>query len=138
MDSQGRVVDTHSLRHGFISALARAGVPLKVAQTLARHSDPKLTMNTYAHLSAFDLHGAVADLPDLMTEAPERIVMTGTDSSPVSISNTDQNATQDNAYEYNHKTGKLVTSSRPLTLNQRVVGSSPTGGIDDSGRLKPT
>ena len=48
MDDQGRVVDTHSLRHGYISALALAGVPVKVAQTLARHSDPKLTMNVYA------------------------------------------------------------------------------------------
>jgi integrase len=34
VDGKGRVVDTHSLRHGYISALARAGVPLKVAQTL--------------------------------------------------------------------------------------------------------
>ncbi len=68
MDAQKRVVDTHSLRHGYISALARARVPLKVAQELARHSDPKLTMKVYAHVSAYDLHGAVADaLPDLTT-----------------------------------------------------------------------
>ena len=42
VDAQGRVVDTHSLRHGYISALARAGVPIKVAQTLARHSEPEV------------------------------------------------------------------------------------------------
>ena len=72
VDAQGRVVDTHSLRHGYISALARAGVPIKVAQTLARHSDPKLTMNVYSHLTAFDLHGAIADA--LTIEAPENLV----------------------------------------------------------------
>ena len=72
VDAQGRVVDTHSLRHGYISALARAGVPIKVAQTLARHSDPKLTMNVYSHLTAFDLHGAIADaLPDLTSRPPK-------------------------------------------------------------------
>jgi hypothetical protein len=65
VDAEGRVVDTHSLRHGSITALARAGVPVKVVQTLARHSDPKLTRNLYSHLSAFDLHGAIDHLPDL-------------------------------------------------------------------------
>src|SRR3954453_17412342 len=78
VDDQGRVVDTHSLRHGYISALARAGVPLKVVQTLARHSDPKLTMNVYSHLTAFDLHGAIADaLPDLTAE-PSKNAMAAT------------------------------------------------------------
>jgi integrase len=82
VDAKGRVVDTHSLRHGYISALAVSGVPLKVTQTLARHCDPKLTMNTYAHLNAFDLHGAIADaLPDLTqpTPEPEDLAATGTD-----------------------------------------------------------
>jgi hypothetical protein len=64
-------VDTHSLRHGYISALARAGVPIKVVQTLARHSDPKLTLGIYAHLSAFDLHDAIGHLPDLTGIGPE-------------------------------------------------------------------
>ena len=82
VDAQGRVVDTHSLRHGYGTALARAGVPIKVAQTLLRHSDPKLTMNVYAHLSVFDQHGAIADaLPDLTRPAPrpENLAATGTD-----------------------------------------------------------
>ena len=131
VDTQGRVVDTHSLRHGYGTALARAGVPIKVAQTLLRHSDPKLTMNVYAHLTAFDLHGAVADaLPDLTTDAPpERVVMTGTNSSPVSIPDATQNATPENVYGSKSHIGKAVVSNGQLSLNQRVVGSSPTGGI---------
>ncbi|MDE2100036.1 MAG: tyrosine-type recombinase/integrase [Patescibacteria group bacterium] len=126
VDDQGRVVDTHSLRHGYISALALAGVPVKVAQTLARHSDPKLTMNVYAHLSAFDLHGAVAGaLPDLTTvPEPNVVAATGT-HGPGATSD----ATSEDADGRNLNEGKHVASNRMLTLNQRVVGSSPTGGI---------
>ena len=50
----GRVVDLHSLRHGYISSLANAGTPIKTLQTLARHADPRLTLNTYSHVSLFD------------------------------------------------------------------------------------
>jgi integrase len=129
VDAQGRVVDTHSLRHGYGTALARAGVPIKVAQTLLRHSDPKLTMNVYAHLTAFDLHGAIADaLPDLTTEAPSgRMIMTGTDPSPVSIPDATQYTTQENVDGPNSRIGKAVTPNGQLTLNQRVVGSERLG-----------
>ena len=134
VDAQGRVVDTHSLRHGYGTALARAGVPLKVAQTLLRHSDPKLTMNVYAHLTAFDLHGAIADsLPDLTTVAPENsMVATGTDG-PISIPNATWDATLEIVDGCNPHASPIVTSNRPLTLNQRVSGSSPEGGIPEGG-----
>jgi integrase len=81
VDAQGRVVDTHSLRHGYITALARAGVPVKVVQTLARHSDPKLTLGIYSHLTAFDLQGAIDHLPDLTDTGPqsEALAATGTE-----------------------------------------------------------
>jgi integrase len=81
VDPDGRVVDTHSLRHGYITALARAGVPVKVVQTLARHSDPKLTLGVYSHLSAFDLRGAVDHLPDLTDHRleSEALAATGTE-----------------------------------------------------------
>jgi integrase len=44
-DPAGRVVDMHSLRHGFITMLAKAGIPLKTLMSLTRHSDPQLTLN---------------------------------------------------------------------------------------------
>ena len=128
VDDQGRVVDTHSLRHGYISALARAGVPVKVAQTLARHSDPKLTMNVYSHLTVFDLHGAIENaLPDLTAHPAETIAATGTDGPTAT-----QNATLADVDECNVIATNEVMSIRPLTLNQRVVGSSPTGGIQET------
>lgn len=56
----GPVVDCHSFRHGFITTLVRAGVPVKSAQRLARHSDPRLTLNVYTHFSIADDRAALA------------------------------------------------------------------------------
>ena len=54
-DKQGRDFDFHALRHQFITCLSRAGVSLKAAQELARHSKPELTASTYTHLTIKDL-----------------------------------------------------------------------------------
>jgi integrase len=62
-DAQGRTVDVHCLRHTFATLLARNGVSPSVAQKLMRHSDIRLTMNTYTHLELADTAGAVASLP---------------------------------------------------------------------------
>ena len=62
-DAQGRTVDVHCLRHTFATLLARNGVSPSVAQKLMRHSDIRLTMNTYTHLDLADTAGAVAALP---------------------------------------------------------------------------
>jgi integrase len=62
-DSQGRVVDFHSFRHTFCTYLHRAGVPLREAMELMRHSDVKLTMKIYADTSLFALQPAVEKLP---------------------------------------------------------------------------
>jgi integrase len=59
----GKVIDLHSLRVSFITHLALGGVPLAVAQKLARHSDPRLTANVYTCLGMGDLHRAVEALP---------------------------------------------------------------------------
>ncbi len=63
LDSQGRVVDFHSLRHTFCTNLHRAGVPQREAMELMRHNDPRLTANTYADASLFSLRSAVEKLP---------------------------------------------------------------------------
>ena len=62
-DAQGRTVDVHCLRHTFATLLARNGVSPSIAQKLMRHSDIRLTMNTYTHLELADTAGAVASLP---------------------------------------------------------------------------
>jgi integrase len=55
----GRVLDFHALRGTFITSLSRAGVHPKTAQILARHSDIKLTMQTYTHLSLAEVAAAL-------------------------------------------------------------------------------
>jgi integrase len=81
-DSSGRVADFHSLRHTYVSNLARAGVSPKVAQTLARHSTITLTLDRYAHVGLLDVAGGVAQLPPLPTtgDEPEALRQTGTDA----------------------------------------------------------
>ena len=41
-------LDFHALRVTYVTLLLQAGAYIKEAQSLARHSDPKLTMNVYA------------------------------------------------------------------------------------------
>jgi integrase len=83
-DRQGRVADFHSLRVLFISRVVAGGASVKEAQTLARHSTPVLTMNTYSRASLLDVAGAVEGLGDLLTSQPARpepqqVRVTGTD-----------------------------------------------------------
>ncbi len=51
----GRYADFHSLRHTYISNLARGGVHPRVAMELARHKKLELTMNVYTHVYNGDL-----------------------------------------------------------------------------------
>lgn len=46
----GLFADFHSMRHGFITAMGRAGITPKTAQVLARHSDVRLTLGVYTHV----------------------------------------------------------------------------------------
>ena len=57
--------DFHSLRHSFITGLARAGVHPSVVQTLARHSTITLTMDVYTHTLREAEVDAIKKLPDL-------------------------------------------------------------------------
>ena len=57
--------DFHSLRHTFVTNLCKANVSPKTAQTLARHSDIRLTMNIYTHVDDQEQAAAIAQLPGL-------------------------------------------------------------------------
>jgi integrase len=80
-DQEGLFADFHANRHTFISNLGRAGVPLAIAQKLARHSDPRLTASRYTHIELSDLGSAIRSLPtpregghsvsEPMTDSPE-------------------------------------------------------------------
>jgi integrase len=56
--------DFHSTRHTFVSAICRTNAPIKDLVDLARHSDPRLTLKTYAHAKLLDKAKVINQLPD--------------------------------------------------------------------------
>jgi integrase len=64
-DEQGRQADFHALRMAFGTYLQRAGVPIRTAMQLMRHSDIRLTAKVYTDPTLLDTAGAVAKLPRL-------------------------------------------------------------------------
>ncbi len=87
-DAADRIFDFHSLRHQFISNLARGGAHPKEAQALARHSTITLTMDRYTHLGIVDLSAALERLPHLSAPvAPSEVARraTGTDGRPQEV-----------------------------------------------------
>jgi integrase len=77
----GRYADFHSLRHLFITWLSQAGISPKMAQTLARHSDIRLTLNVYTHVELADQTAAMQALPGppvaMATGRVERLRVSG-------------------------------------------------------------
>jgi hypothetical protein len=69
-DGGGLVLDFHSFRHGYVTAICRANVSPRVMMELARHSDPRLTMKRYSRVAVADSAAALACLPRL-TAGPD-------------------------------------------------------------------
>ena len=86
-DASGRVADFHALRHSYVTMLALSGAPVKVVQSLARHSTPTLTLGIYAHVGLFDQAGALDAMPSLTPQGPSRepsiLAATGTDGGRI-------------------------------------------------------
>jgi integrase len=64
-DDRGRTIDVHALRHTTASHLSRGKVSPRVAQGFMRHSDIRLTMQTYTDPRLLDEAEALDALPDL-------------------------------------------------------------------------
>ena len=70
-NADGLYADFHSNRHLFITSLERAGISPKMAQTLARHSDVRLTLGVYTHVGVHDQTAAIRSLPAPPIRRPE-------------------------------------------------------------------
>ena len=55
----------HGLRHSYTSWVVQSGASVKDAMELARHSDPDLTLGTYAHTRMEELARVIDALPTL-------------------------------------------------------------------------
>ena len=79
-DAEGRTVDRHSLRMTFVSWLGAAGVDPRTAQQLARHSDIRLTTQTYRDVRLLDTKSAIGKRPDPGGQSERQVALaTGTD-----------------------------------------------------------
>jgi hypothetical protein len=141
-DDEGRVADFHSLRHTFISNLARSGVHPKTAQALARHSTITLTMDRYSHSLIGEQADALKDLPDLTGPAANTARMTGTDNlsapdglaSCLAFSQRKQYAKVDSIGLSTESGEQGGESKKPL----QIAGvSSGEGGIRTLERVSP-
>ena len=83
-DEDGHVVDFHSLRHTYVSRVVESAKSVKVAQELARHSTPTLTIGLYAHTQLHDVRSAVEDVSigDTTEVEVQSLQATGTDTTP--------------------------------------------------------
>ena len=70
-NAAGQCADFHALRHTFVSRVVQSGASVKVAQDLARHSSPMLTLGRYTHLQLYDKTKALNALPALPAGQPE-------------------------------------------------------------------
>lgn len=78
-DDADRVTDFHSLRGAFISMMLASGIDAKTAQSLARHSDPRLTFNTYGRTLRGSERAAIDGLPSFDVPETTKAAATGTD-----------------------------------------------------------
>ena len=70
-DAQGRKAVFHSLRHTFGTNLAKGGVASRVAMSLMRHSDRRLTDKVYTDENLLGTWGAIDLLPSYAEKASQ-------------------------------------------------------------------
>ncbi len=110
-DAAGRVVDFHGLRVHYISRVVEAGANVKEAMELARHSDPKLTLKTYARVGMHNLARVLDGMPKADTRPAreaETLRATGTDDHAISC----QTATTQKGPHSEDGAGKVSAASR--------------------------
>ena len=136
-NDEGLFADFHANRHTFISNLGRAGISPKLAQTLARHSDPKLTMNIYTHVDSHDKADAIGKLP----APPELEVLSTTEHRFVSTDSVAQGVAQ-TSDAVGHRAASAVNGvesgeveslkSKPLLPQGLGIESHPLATDDES------
>lgn len=63
IDTKGRRVDFHSLRHTLATNMALAGTAPCIAMEIMRHSDMRLTTKTYTDAVMLPVYDAITKLP---------------------------------------------------------------------------
>lgn len=88
-DKAGRIADFHAMRLTLNTDLHRAGVPLRTTMEILRHTDPRLSTETYLDANLLNTSAAVELLPSLSSHPDENQdakVLTKSTSTPVLFS----------------------------------------------------
>jgi integrase len=136
-DDRGRTLDVHALRHTFGTLLSKGGVAPRTAQAAMRHSDIRLTMNTYTDPALLDVRGALDALPPLPLRGRrpegEAVRSTGTDGRAPEFSGATVAPTlaptPDNRGATLSLAGNLASCDVPSTI---AVSGCP---VNEKGRL---
>ena len=140
-------MDFHALRHTYGSLLAKAGIAPRVAMSLMRHTDMRLTMNVYTDPRIFDLSGAVEKLPALEPAKlmPLPMLATGTDDIAIATDTpkkkrsefvSSPSAVIGNCLEVIGKTGSTPQSTLTLAIDRARQQKTPTGMVGGNERAK--
>ena len=87
-ETEAGVLDFHALRGTFATLMSKSGVSPKAAQELMRHSDIRLTMQTYTSYQIRDVSNDLDKLPPIPWASPITLSATGTEpttSRPVVV-----------------------------------------------------
>ena len=118
IDKDGNEIVFHSLRCSYISFLANSNTPPKVVQKLARHSDPRLTFNTYARTFEDAEQKAISFLPNFGSFVLDTCLDKTSRKQQITIDNG------------GHKKGQDTLKNAFLaSKNVRVIGVEPTSHI---------
>jgi hypothetical protein len=142
-DASDRVADFHSLRHTYVTRLAKSNAPVKVMQDLARHSTPTLTLGNYAHVGVTDRTRALDALPAIDVPETEReaVRATGTHGATADMTATAwRNAAQTG--DAGHAKGDGVRDrkgrvERPERAKRRKLARAGKWHTTASGVLTP-
>ena len=147
-DDRGRTLDVHALRHTLGTFLSKYGVPLRTAQAAMRHSDPKLTANTYTAPRLLDVAGALDALPNFPLDrgnGPKSQRATGTDPNSATSLAPPLAPTRCKRGQSASLPGK-ATAEAPTPLPFGVLAANPfsdndkgslTSGVSEPSRMCP-
>ncbi len=132
------------MHHTYITRLIKPGVNPKMAQTLARHQDASLTLNTYSHVEMIDKVAALRQLPPLdgsTTDAQmQAAVATGTDCKKIEDTGEDSQETFAGSVSHTaagkasvHRSAKAIILSPLGTTWHGVAMGDNKGGESAQG-----
>ena len=131
--------DFHANRHTFITNLGKAGVSPKLAQSLARHSDIRLTFNIYTHVEMSEQTDAVGSLAGPRPsdsrpsdrERPENLPTVGPSAGPAEVETKQQGIDSAEATKLKNRTTRL----RPKRISAGSKTDTTSPAADEKKSL---